>query len=81
MRGCRKFCQRRSNSNKIFLMRGERKRVSKIALTANDGPTFAGLVALRFYRGSGLVLLRNHIFFVLFQGGGPDPCPQSGSAK
>ena len=40
---------------------------------ADDGPTsIAGLVALRFFRGSGLALLRNSIFFVIF--------PSSGSA-
>ena len=42
----------------------------------DDGPTLnAGLVALWFFRGSGPVLLRNHIFF---RGGGevsPDPVP------
>ena len=37
----------------------------------DDCPTLnAGLVALCFVRGSGLVLLRNPIFFVIFQGGG-----------
>ena len=42
---------------------------------ANDGPTFAGSVALRIFRGSGLVLLRNHnVFFVIFRGV-RTPCP------
>ena len=51
---------------------------------ADVSPTLiAGLVALRFFGGSGPILQRNPIFFVIFQGeeGGPDPCPPpSGSA-
>ena len=36
-----------------------------------------------FFRGSGPELLRNPIFFVIFQGGGGGrtPCPSSGSAQ
>ena len=37
-------------------------------------------VALRFSRGSGPVLQRNPIDFVIFQGGGPHAPPPSGSA-
>ena len=41
---------------------------------ADDGPTFnSGLVALGFLRGSGPVLLINHIFF--FEGGSGPPVP------
>ena len=40
------------------------------------GPTLnACLQSLRFYRGSGPILLRNPIFFLFFRGGGPDPLP------
>ena len=42
---------------------------------AEDGPTLnAGLVALRFYRGSGPVLLENPIFLWFFRGYWT-PCP------
>ena len=49
---------------------------------ADGGPTMnAGLVNMWFYRGSGPVLLRNPYILVIFRGGGgPDPCPPSGSA-
>ena len=47
---------------------------------ADDDPTLnAGLVVFENFRGSGPVLLRNSMFFVIFQvvggGGGPDPLP------
>ena len=48
---------------------------------ADDGPTLnAGLVALRFFRGSAPVLLRNPIFLLLFRGSEPPVPPPSGSA-
>ena len=49
---------------------------------ADDGPALnAGLVALRFFRGSGPVLLRYPIFSDLSGGGVRTPCPSSsGSA-
>ena len=47
---------------------------------ACDGPTLnAGLVALRFLRGSGPVLLRNP-YNCYFSGGVRTTCPSSGSA-
>ena len=51
-------------------------------LRADDGPTLnSGLVAFRFFRGSGPVLLRIPIFLWFFRGGGQDPYPPlSGSA-
>ena len=43
---------------------------------ADDGPKLnAGLVALRIFRGSGPVFLRNPIFCDFSGGGGPDPLP------
>ena len=48
-----------------------------------DDPTLnAGLVFFENFRGSGPVLLRNSMFFAIFQvgGGGPEPLPPSGSA-
>ena len=48
---------------------------------ADDGPTLnAGLVIFENSWGSGPVLLRNSIFFVIFQGGCPDPLSPPGSA-
>ena len=48
----------------------------------DDGLTLnSGLVALRFFRGSGPVLLRKPIFLPLGGGGGsPNPLSSSGSA-
>ena len=41
---------------------------------ANDGPTLnVGFVALRFFRGSGPVLLKNTLYFCDFSGGVPEP--------
>ena len=69
--GSRKFCQRGSNFYMFFLNRcGEREGPnttksgpSSACWHANDGPTLnADLVALWIIRGSGPVLLRNHIF-------------------
>ena len=50
---------------------------------ADDDPTLnAGSIASKIVRESGPELLRNPIFFVIFQGGGGgclDPAPPSGS--
>ena len=50
---------------------------------ADNGPTLnAGLVVLRFFRGSGPVLLENTIFYDFSGGAVPDPLsPPSGSAN
>ena len=43
---------------------------------ADDGPTLnTGLVAWRFFRGSGPVLVSNPIFLWFFRGGGSDSLP------
>ena len=71
MRGSRKFCQRGSNFDNVFLVDEGREDPSNtisgpssaFRWRADDGPTMnAGLVALRFFRGSGPVLLENPLF-------------------
>ena len=86
MHRSRKFCQRGSNSFFFFFLVDEGREdkpaiigptakghLNGVSLADRCGPTLnTGLVALRFFRGSGPVLLRNPIFFEIFQGGG-DP--------
>ena len=67
MRGSRKVCQRGSNFDNFFLddpSKYHYKRAIEMAFCwrADNGPKVnADLVALRFFRGSGPVLLRNLI--------------------
>ena len=74
MRGSRNFCQRGSNSVKIFVSWWGRERI-QIPLKAghqwafrwrtHDGPTLnAVMVAFWFFRGSGPVLLTKYIFVI-----------------
>ena len=80
MRGSKKFCQRGSKIDKMFLVdEGNRdsnatiigpslaRKQNAILMAfrwrANYGPTLnTGSIALRFYMGSGPVLLRNPLF-------------------
>ena len=86
MRGSRKFCQRGSDSARVFflcLFRGERIQISLKAShhrpARENGVSLAcrwwpnverWLRSFENFRGSGPVLLRNSIFFRSFRGGG-----------
>ena len=77
---CDWFNMRGSKFDNVFFSwwgdRGSKYRfnwANKMAFRwrADDGPSLnAGLVALRFCRGSAPVLQRNPIFFLFFRGGG-----------
>ena len=70
LRGSRNFCQRGSNFDN-FLLFDERRDDPNITKSGPSSLTLSyALVALRFFRGSGPVLLRNPYFFAIFQGGG-----------
>ena len=75
MRGSRKFCQRCSNFDNVLLEDPNTTISGPSSDRANDCPKlYAGLAALWFSaRGSGPVLIRNPIFFVMFQGMGREP--------
>ena len=95
MHGSRKFCQRESNFDNVFLMRGGRIQNTTISgpslarqwntsymafrWCADVGPTLNGSFVI--FRGSASVLLRNPIFLWFFGGGGGSrtPVPPSGS--
>ena len=80
MRGSRKFCQRGSNIDNVFFFVFF-LRFAGVTMMAQHLTFNAGLVALQFFGGSGPVLVRNPIYFLLFGGGGSGPpVPPAGSA-
>ena len=67
MRGSRKFCQRGSNFDNFFFMRGESKYHYKRTISASEMAfrfklRFAGVLMSARWRGS----------FVFFRGSGPE---------
>ena len=92
---CRKFCQRGSNLTILFFcLRGEggysrpssaRQRnaiLMAFRWRADDGQALnSGFVLFGFSSGSGPVLLKKILIFVIFRGGGgSEPLSPSGSA-
>ena len=96
MRGSRKFCQRGSNFDNVFFSwwgEGGYKSIFKRAIIGPQAKRrFAGMPMnaqhrmlasqLRFFRGSGPVLLENPVFLWFFRGwgGSGPPVPLSGTA-
>ena len=82
MRGSKRFCQRWPNSDVFFVCLFLIEERIQIALNAGhhrsaifmafrwlayDGPTFAGLVTLWFFKGIRASIAKRHYIFVIFQ--------------
>ena len=81
MRGSRKFCQRGSNFDDVFVLDEAREDPNTTIVGAIIGPPAKPMMAqyidcwlggFVIFRGSETVLLRDPIFFSFSRGGGPN---------